>query len=227
MRLIVAPNPSETAAQAAQHIAELARDYVNRQGRFWLAVSGGGTPALMFAALADMDLPWSQVHVAQVDERVAPEGSPDRNWTGLREHLLSRVPVPSGNRHPMPVTAGDPERAGREYAGVLRELMGGRLEFDLVHLGLGDDGHTASLVPGDPVLDEHTRDVALTAPYRGHRRLTLTWPALNRAKHILWLVCGPDKAPMLARLQGGDRSIPAGRVDKARAVVFSDRAAAG
>ena len=113
------------------------------------------------------------------------------------------------------------------YAQTLQEIAGSPPVLDLVHLGLGPDGHTASLVPGDPVLDVTDADVALTGVYQGRRRMTLTYPILNRARRILWLVTGSEKAGPLVRLRQGDPSIPAGRVRQDQALVLADRAAAG
>ena len=163
----------------------------------------------------------------QVDERVAPDGDPDRNWTHLRDSLLDRVPLRPEQVHPMPVPSQDLEAAVAQYAQILEEIAGQSPLLDLVHLGLGPDGHTASLVPGDPVLDIADADVALTGVYQGRRRMTLTYPILNRSRRILWVVTGGEKAVMLARLRAGDPSIPAGRVRPDRALVIADRAAAG
>jgi len=163
----------------------------------------------------------------QVDERVAPDGDPDRNWTHLRDSLLDRVPLRPEQVHPMPVPSPDLEAAVAQYAQVLEEIAGQSPLLDLVHLGLGPDGHTASLVPGDPVLDIADADVALTGVYQGRRRMTLTYPILNQSRRILWVVTGGEKAVMLARLRAGDPSIPAGRVRPDRALVIADRAAAG
>jgi len=171
----------------------------------------------MFADLADEDEPWNQTAIYQVDERVAAAGDPDRNLT----HLLASLPDGSGaDVHPMPVEDEDLEAAAAAYA---RSLPG---RFDLVHLGLGPDGHTASLVPGDPVLDITDRDVAVTREYQGRRRMTLTYPTLDRAHEILWLVTGEDKVDALRRLRAGDRSIPGGRIAAANALIFADGAAA-
>jgi 6-phosphogluconolactonase len=205
------------AKRGAELIARWARAAVSGRGRFTLAVSGGRTPWVMFRHLAGEDIPWEKVDVYQVDERVAPAGDADRNLTHLGESLPE---VAQASLLPMPVEAPDLERAAEEYAGVLPE------RFDVVHLGLGDDGHTASLVPGDPVLDVRDRDVALTEVYMGRRRMTLTYPVLNRAAQVLWLVTGAEKAGPLARLQAQDPAIPAGRVDAARSLILADRAAA-
>ena len=181
----------------------------------------------MLRALVDEDVPWEHVHLLQVDERVAPAGDPDRNLTHLRESLLDHVPLPSEQIHAMPVEAADLEAACAQYAATLRAIAGSPPVLDLVHLGLGPDGHTASLVPGDQVLDVTDVDVALTGPYQGRRRMTLTYPVINRARRILWVVTGADKVTMLGRLLDGDPSIPAGRVQRDSAVVVADRAAAG
>jgi 6-phosphogluconolactonase len=163
----------------------------------------------------------------QVDERIAPAGDPDRNLTHLRENLLGRAPMPPEQIHAMPVEEADIEAAARSYAGTLEQNAGTPPVLDLVHLGLGPDGHTASLVPGDPVLDVTDRDVGITEVYQGRRRMTLTYPLLNRSRRILWLVTGADKAEMLPRLLAGDASIPGGRVRQEQAFVLADRAAAG
>lgn len=191
------------------------------RGRFALAVSGGSTPMRMLRALTLEDVPWDRVDLLQVDERVAPDGAADRNLTALRESLPAPARV-----HPMPVERGDLEAAAKRYAETLASVAGSPPVLDLVHLGLGDDGHTASLVPGDPVLDVRDREVAISGPYQGRRRMTLTYPALDRARQVLWLVTGEGKAAMLARLHAGDAAIPAGRVRATRATVFADHAAA-
>jgi 6-phosphogluconolactonase len=215
------------AREAAKLIAAEAAVAVAARGRFVLAVSGGRTPWQMLRALADEPVPWKHLHVAQVDERVAPAGDPDRNLTHLRESLLAHAPLPPEQIHPMPVEEDDLEAAAASYARLLRQLCGSPPVLDLAHLGLGPDGHTASLVPGDPVLDVTDGDVALSGAYQGRRRMTLTYPMLNRSRRILWLVTGPEKAPMLVRLQRGDGSIPAGRIRQDEALVLADRAAAG
>jgi len=214
------------ARRGASLLAAAARAATSERGRFLVALSGGSTPWQMLRALADEDVPWQAVHVFQVDERVAPEGDPLRNLTGLRECLLGRVPLPEAQLHAMPVEAADLESAARDYAAALARAAGAPPVLDLVHLGLGSDGHTASLVPDDAALEVRDADVFVTAPYAGHRRMTLTYPALDRARRVLWLVTGEAKAAMLARLRAGDRTIPAGRVRRDRAVVLADRAAA-
>jgi 6-phosphogluconolactonase len=226
MEMRILADADEVAREAAAMIAAEARTAVVARGRFIVALSGGSTPWRMLRALAAKDVPWERVHVVQVDERVAPAGHPDRNLTHIRESLLEHAPLRSGQIHPMPVEEKDLAAAAGRYALTLREIAGSPPVLDLVHLGLGPDGHTASLVPGDPVLDVTDTDVALAGIYQGRRRMTLTYPILNRARRILWLVTGSDKAGMLARLRGGDLSIPAGRVRRDRALVLADRAAA-
>jgi 6-phosphogluconolactonase len=214
------------ARQAATRIARAARDDVAAQGRFVLAVSGGRTPWQMLRALANEDVPWSAIQIVQVDERVAPAGDPDRNLTHLHASLLEHAPLKIDQIHAMPVEADDLEAAAATYADTLRNLCGTPPVIDLIHLGLGPDGHTASLVPGDPVLEVTDRDVAITGIYQGRRRMTLTYPVLNRARRILWLVTGADKCEPLEKLRDAAPSIPAGRVNHARAAVLADKAAA-
>jgi len=214
------------AQVGAAFTAGEARGAVAVRGRFIMAVSGGHTPWAMLRALADQDVPWPDVHVVQVDERVAPAGHPDRNLTHLQESLLAHCPLRPEQVHAMPVESPDLESASAEYAATLQKIAGIPAVLDLAHLGLGPDGHTASLVPADPVLDVTGVDVALTGPYQGRRRMTLTYPMLNRSRRIVWLVTGREKAEMLARLCETDRSIPAGRVRQQQAVVLADREAA-
>jgi 6-phosphogluconolactonase len=226
MKIDVLPDSDAVARQAAKFIAAEAQAAVRARGRFILAVSGGHTPWLMLRALAGEPVPWPEVYLVQVDERVAPAGDPDRNFTHIRESLLTRVSLRAEHVHAMPVEAPDLEAAAESYARLLQEVTGSPPELDLVHLGLGPDGHTASLVPGDPVLDVTDTDVALTGLYQGRRRMTLTYPVINRARRILWLVTGSEKAGPLARLRAADASIPAGRIRQDRALVLADREAA-
>ena len=227
MKVEVFSDDDSVARAAAKMVAEEARAAVAARDRFVMAVSGGHTPWIMLRALAGEKLPWDRVHVAQVDERVAPAGDPDRNLTHLHESLLDHSPIRREQIHAMPVEASDLELAARQYAQVLEQIAGSPATLDLVHLGLGPDGHTASLVPGDPVLSVTDADVALTGTYHGRRRMTLTYPIINRARRVLWLVTGSQKIDMLARLRKGDPSIPAGRIRQDRAVIFADRAAVG
>jgi 6-phosphogluconolactonase len=214
--LEVSPDAAAVASRAARIVAALARQAVSARGRFTFAVSGGRTPWAMFADLATDGMPWAQVELFQVDERVAPEGDPNRNLTHLRESI-GHAPALV---HSMPVDNPDLDAAAAEYATVVPA------RFDLIHLGLGPDGHTASLVPGDPVLEVTDRLVAVTQPYQGHQRMTLTYPALARADQLLWLVTGSDKQDALAKLLAGDETIPAGRVQAKQSLILADAAAA-
>lgn len=226
MKLEVLADADAVAAAAARMIAAEARAAVAARGRFVLAVSGGHTPWSMLRLLAREDVPWGGMHVVQVDERIAPPGDDDRNLTHLQESLLTRAPLRPEQIHALPVEEKDLEAAMAEYAETLQRIAGRPPVIDLAHLGLGPDGHTASLVPGDPVCEITDADLALTGMYQGRRRMTLTYPLLNRSRRILWLVTGADKAGMLRRLQAGDLSIPAGRIRQDRAMVLADRAAA-
>jgi 6-phosphogluconolactonase len=226
MMIDVLADADAVARAGAAFTAAEARAAVAARGRFVVAISGGRTPWTMLRLLADEQMPWASVHIVQVDERVAPDGDPDRNLTHLRESLLAHCPLRPEQVHAMAVESADPEGACRRYALTIQQLAGSPPILDLAHLGLGLDGHTASLVPGDPVLDVTDRDVALTGLYQGRHRMTLTYPLLNRSRRILWLVTGREKADMLSRLCGGDRSIPAGRIHQKQAVVLADREAA-
>jgi 6-phosphogluconolactonase len=227
MKMEVFADDDATAEAAAKTIAEEARAAIAARGRFTIAVSGGRSPWIMLRALATEDLPWDRVHIFQVDERVAPAGDPDRNLTHLRESLLDHSPISPDHIHAMPVELPDLRAAAAQYAATLRQIAGTPPVLDVIHLGLGPDGHTASLVPGDPVLGLTDCDVALTGLYQGRQRMTLTYPVINRARRILWLVTGGEKVDALARLREADATIPAGRVCQDHAVIFADEAAAG
>ncbi|MGA7921299.1 MAG: 6-phosphogluconolactonase [Candidatus Acidiferrales bacterium] len=226
MKIEVYSNADEVALKAAGLVAAEARAAVAARGAFVMAVSGGHTPWQMLRALADEDVPWDAVHVVQVDERIAPAGDPDRNLTHLRESLLERAPLRPDRIHAMPVESSNLQAACQEYALTLRAIAGSPSVLDLVHLGLGPDGHTASLVPGDAVLEIKDADVAITGLYQGRQRMTLTYPILNRSRRVLWLVTGSEKAEMLPRLRAGDPQIPAGRVRPDHARMLADQAAA-
>jgi 6-phosphogluconolactonase len=226
MEFEVLPDDDAVARRAAAVVAAEARAAVAARGRFVVAVSGGKTPWQMLRALADEDVPWDGLHVVQVDERVAPAGDPDRNLTHLRESLLDHTPLRPEQVHAMPVEETDLEAAAVSYARTLQEIAGPEPVLGLAHLGLGPDGHTASLVPGDPVLGVTDRDVAVTGVYQGRRRMTLTYPILNRSRRILWLATGAGKTDMLVCLRDGDPTIPAGRVCQDAALVLADQAAA-
>jgi 6-phosphogluconolactonase len=226
MNIEVLNDADAVAKKAAVFIASQARTAVAARGRFSFAVSGGRTPWQMLRVLANEDVPWSSVDIVQVDERVAPAGDPIRNLTHVQESLLEFVSLSADRVHAMPVESSDLESGAAQYATMLQKIAGRPPILDLVHLGLGPDGHTASLTPGDPVLNVADKDVAMTGVYQGHRRMTLTYPILNRARAILWLVTGVDKRDALRRLRDADRSIPAGRVGQANAIALADSEAA-
>jgi 6-phosphogluconolactonase len=215
IRVEVLPDPASVGRRAADLIAEAVRGAVSDGGRFAWAISGGETPVPMFRRLARLDLPWHLIDTWQVDERIAPPEDPDRN----RLQQLRALPSEAidGMRW-MPVEDDDLEAAAARYAAALPD------RFHVVHLGLGADGHTASLVPGDPVLDVRDRDVAVTGPYEGRRRMTLTYPGLSRAAQVVWLVTGSDKRHALSKLIGGDPSIPATRVVVPEQALVTDQA---
>ncbi len=200
---------------------------MTERGRCTLAFSGGTTPLRAFRALTEKDVPWDRVHLFQADERVASSGDPERNYSRLKEALIDRIAIPSANVHPMPVEEEDLDKGARRYEAILRDIAGTPPVLDLVQLGLGEDGHTASLFPGDAPLQGIDTDVAVSGLHRGRRRMTLTFPAIDRARCILWLVTGSGKAVALERLRAGDRSIPAGRVRSDRAVLLADKTAEG
>lgn len=217
--LVVLPDAAAVAHAAAERVAKEARAAVAARGVFSFAVSGGRTPWAMFADLTELQMPWESTSIFQVDERVAPANDPARNLTNLQNSLGPTVPV---SIHPMPVNDNDLTAAAARYAGHLPATI------DVIHLGLGPDGHTASLVPGDGVLDVVDRTVAVTTTeYQGTHRMTLTYPALTNCRLLLWLVTGADKREPLQQLLAGDHAIPAGRVMAARSVIIADAEAAG
>ena len=219
-RLEVVADEKAAARRAAELIAAAGSAAHAERGPFGLAMSGGRSPWAMLAILGELEeMPWEATELFQVDERIAAPGDEDRNLTHM---VLGLSMDHQSTLRPMPVTQRDLKAAAREYESSLPE------RFDLIHLGLGPDGHTASLVPGDPVLEVRDRRVAITGgEYQGHRRMTLTYPALEEARQILWLVTGADKRDQLAKLLAGDESIPAGRVRNENMVVVADEAAAG
>jgi len=212
-------DPEDLARAAADLFQQAAEEAIEHRGWFAVAFSGGSGPWEALREFARRPVDWSKVYVFQVDERAAPDGSEERNWTHLTTNFLDPADVPPVQRHPMPVLAPE-EEALTAYETVLHAACGTPVVFDLVHLGVGLDGHTASLLPGDPVLDVTDRDIAWSGPYQGTRRMTLTFPALARAKRIVWIVRGADKQRVVERLQAGDPSIPAGRVPQERATLL-------
>lgn len=218
-QLEVVADEKAAARRGAELIAAAGAAAVAERNVFAAAMSGGRTPWAMLATLSEMEaMPWAKTELFQADERIAAPGSEERNLT----HMVLGLSLDhQSSLRPMPVTQRDLEAAAREYESSLPQRL------DLVHLGLGPDAHTASLVPGDPVLEITDRRVAVTdAVYQGHRRMTLTYPALAEARRIIWLVTGQAKREALAKLLAGDRSIPAGRVENDEMVVVADQAAA-
>lgn len=226
MQIQIFPDAELVAKSAAQLIVTDARAAISERGIFSFAVSGGKTPWVMLKELAMENLPWEQIHLFQIDERIAPEGDKDRNLTQMLASLAGS-PIPAGNIHPMPVNADDTEQACHAYEATLEKFCGIPATLDLAHLGLGPDGHTASLVPDDPVLRVRDRDVALTGLYQGRNRMTLTYPMINRSRKILWLATGAEKAPMIVRLRHGDPTIPGGQIKQENAILLADSAAVG
>ena len=225
MRIETHDGEDAVAQRTAEVIAKAAREGVRRHGRAVLAFSGGSTPAPMLERLARMDVRWNATHILQVDERVAPEGHEDRNWTMITNSLLAGADIPEALLHPMPVTDDDVDAAAGRYASRLQTVAGVPPITDVVHLGIGEDGHTASLVPGDPVLDVRDRWVALAGPYQGRMRMTLTYPAINAGRLLVWQITGAEKAAAVRTgLQG--RGVPASKVRRRDVVVIATREAA-
>lgn len=226
----------EALAQAAA--AWFARTLGASEGRVAVALSGGGTPKRMYEILGAGPLrevvPWERVHLFWGDERFVPGSDPRSNQRMVREALLDHVPVPPGNVHALPTEGLTAEQAAEAYAQALRAFYGSeRLDparplFEIVLLGLGTNGHTASLFPGQPALDERERWAAAVAPPGEPVRVTLTYPALESARHAAFLVAGAEKRPMLERLRAGDQGIPAGcYAPRGELLLFADRAASG
>ncbi len=226
MRLVVMPSAQEAAARAAGHIAGALREAIAARGSATLALSGGGAAAPLCMALTSENLNWSAIDVFQVDERVAPRGDPARNLTTIERNLGGAGPFPA-RVHAMPVDAVDLAAAAAAYEAALSGVAGSSPVLDVVHLGLGGDGHTASLFPGDPATAITDRSVAVTGSHAGFRRMTLTLPVLSNARQVVWLVTGAAKAAVLADLVAGRLATPAGQVTRARAVVFADSDAGG
>jgi len=222
MEVFSAPTAESVSRQAAEFVGRAALSAIMARGQFTIALSGGSTPWKMLNRLADQSLPWSKVHIFQVDERAAADGDPARNLTHIQTQLLDRIDIPDGNVHAMPLAAGNLREAAQSYGDELQNWAGDPPVLDLVHLGMGADGHTASLLPGDDALNQLDRDVATTGVYQGHQRMTLTFPAINRARQILWLVMGEDKLEMVRRMLRADASIPAGCVSQDHAVIMTD-----
>ncbi len=221
MRVVVSPSSRAAAYEAAEAIAAFLTRAITERGQACLAVSGGATPQPMFERLAALPLAWDDVHIFQVDERAVSDTDKARNWLHQRP-LTDRVPA--ANQHPMPVEKLDGDQA---YATEIQTVVGRPPAFDVVHLGMGDDGHTASLFPDDPALSIFDHDVVWTKEHRGHRRMTLTLPTLTRARHQVWLAAGVEKAAAVQALTQPRAASPAAMVAAgADATLFADAAAA-
>jgi 6-phosphogluconolactonase len=207
---------------AATFIAARLNEAVELRGRATLAISGGRSPWSMFGRLSALDVDWRAVHVFQVDERIVPPGDPARNWARFLESPLARR-IPAANAHPIPVDIEDPELAIGRYSATLLQWASVPPQLDVVHLGLGEDGHTASLFADDPLLDDRRHWVGMSRVYQGYRRLTLTLPVLNNARTVVWFAVGEGRRSILMRLREGDPEIPASHVQRERSVVFTDQ----
>jgi 6-phosphogluconolactonase len=225
MELHRCETPDDVAAAGAEFIYARAMEAIGKRDQFTLALSGGSTPWRTLSKLSERDLPWECVKIAQVDERIAPDGDKTRNLVGIQQAFAGPAGLPAENLYAMPVVDEQLDRAARQYEHLLIGLAGDSPVLDVVQLGLGGDGHTASLIPGDPVLSVSDRDVTTTGFYNGQRRMTLTYPIINRARRILWLVTGEGKAEMLSRMMRADREIPAGRINQQEATIVADAAA--
>jgi 6-phosphogluconolactonase len=226
MKTEIFSNSEEVAKRAAEFLEEKIRETINTKGSFSMAISGGRTPWEMLKFLSKAHLRWNKINIFQVDEREAPDGHPDRNLSQLFKAIQDSGVETKVNIFPMPVTAENLEEACEDYSKIIYEVTGDGI-LDLIHLGMGSDGHTASLIPGDQVCEIEDRDVAMTlAPYQGRMRMTLTYPIINRAKEILWVVTGEEKAEMVEKLLISDPSIPAGNVNSSNAVLLLDKVAA-
>ncbi len=214
VRLIVEPDAEAAAGRAALELANACEAALDERNVALIALSGGRTPWRMIERFRTQVLAWSGIYVAQVDERVVPPGDERRSFPRLEALLVREGPLPRDNLLEMPVGASDLASAAHAYQGLLESIGGAPLRFDIVQLGLGADGHTASLVPGDPVLEAVDRDVAVSGVYQGTQRMTLTLAALARARLRLWLVTGPDKASALQELVDGTAVTPANRVER-------------
>ena len=214
----ISATPAELAAAVANWLIELV---ARTPGRVSMALSGGETPKALYEHLAAAPcrerFDWQRVHWFWGDERCVPHDDAASNFRMVREAMLDKAPVPAGNVHVFPV-AGPPAEMAAAYETELKSFYAAtaldpaRPLFDVVLLGLGTDGHTASLFPGSPALDERTRWAAPATAPNGQPRLTLTYPALESCRHAVFLVAGEGKRTMLARLQNGDQSLPAARI---------------
>lgn len=196
---------------------ELSARMIDKYGFFRVALSGGKTPAPLYERLSEENgLYWDKTLIFQVDERFVPEDDPDNNFRMIRRTLIDRIPIPGENLFPIPVNAPGPLKAAEQYETLIRENMGlaeGQFpRFDMVLLGIGKDGHTASLFPGDEALFETRKIAVAVIPEKGHSRITLTLPSINMAGHIFFFVVGKEKAAVFKKAATGDPAVPAALV---------------
>jgi 6-phosphogluconolactonase len=226
------------SAALARHVAEwMTAAALAATGPFRVSLSGGSTPKALYGLLASDEFrgrfPWQRVSWYWGDERFVPHDDPESNYRMTREAMLAKAPVPPENIHPVPAD-GTPDDAAQRYERTLQEAYGAtaldpaRPLFDVTLLGLGPDGHTASLLPGDPVLEERKRWVAVVAHGRPEVRITMTYPAIESSRRVAFLVAGRDKASILRAIRAGDSQVPAARVrPRGELFWFVDSAAAG
>jgi 6-phosphogluconolactonase len=233
-KLVVFPDAEALARGAASWLKERIAPL---QGHIAIALSGGSTPRRLFQLIGSEfkdAFPWSRMHLFWGDERFVPRNDPESNFRMAYEALLSKVPIPPGNIHPVPTESVDPDEAARAYERELKGFYGapalepGKFLFDVQLLGLGEDGHTASLIPGEPVLDERKRWVAAVAHGRPETRITLTYPALESSRHTAFLLSGEAKRDILHKVRTQSADVPAARIRPLGDLTFlTDRAAAG
>jgi 6-phosphogluconolactonase len=233
------PDGDALSRAALDELLRIVSYAVKERGRFAIVLAGGHTPAKLYQMWAQGEksgarTPWEAVHLFWGDERYVPPSDPASNYRMVRESLIARVPIPADNVHPMPTDALQPEKAAEAYEAELLRFFGASAPaFDLQLLGLGVEGHTASLFPGSPALEEKVRRVAaVVAPANPPQRLTLTLPVLNQARNTFFLVTGADKRAIIGDLRGesveGSSRYPAARVQPSGPVLwFLDKAAAG
>ena len=216
--------------RAAEFFVETSNNYISSKGKFAAAVSGGSTPVRLFALLGSGlfrdKVDWHDVHIFMVDERFVPSSHKDSNYRILHENLLSKIPIPGDNVHPVKTDEPSPQISAKKYEEEMRKFFGlskGSLpEFDIIFLGIGEDGHTASLFPGSNVLEEKERlAVPVMTGEMGHYRITLTLPVINNAENVIFLVGGRDKAEVLKKvLEDREPSLPACRVEPKKGKLF-------
>ena len=226
MKIHIGADAGALALETAAWVGEQARRAIAECGMFSLALSGGRGPHGLFEALAREKIDWGRVHLFQVDERAAPLESPERNFRAIVALLVDRVAIPCEQLYPMPVAREDLEAAAADYGATLERVLGAGRVLDLVHLGLGEDGHTASLLPGDPA-PETGAPVIVSREYQGFRRLSLNYGVLSAARQRCWFVTGSAKSEVLVRAVDGDDGIPAGRISREDSWFFVDQAAGG